>query len=256
MKKLALILAFSAAAATVAQADIRSGFYAGLAGGISSTAGKSKIDKTDSSATTNGGGYAVDNQSATTTDVGTHSGDATVYLGYGWLYGCTYLAGEIGATITNDEIKTKIVDGLQGYVLNGKYNSDYVLNVSIMPGYKTSASTLVYTRLGVNFRKPKLSFNYTDTSSSNQAAPFKVSSSKNRASFVLGLGIETEMSKNVLFRVEGAYEFGPGRLKVSKTTIDNHSGGYYQGQVALEKFNASVTDLNVLNVKAGFTFKM
>ena len=203
MKKLALALVISAAA-SVAQAEIGTGFYLGAAVGANSTSTKGTVTDTL-------GGISFLNDSGRT------RGSLDVYTGYGVVNGCIYFGGEVGYTHANEQISGNFnivnLEDVLAPAITFKYKRKDVLNFALRAGYKYSPSTMGYIRLGLNYGKQKL----TVVDENSVPSPISTTFSKRRVTFVPGVGIETSLHKNVLLRAEYTYDLGK---KVNRTVAD------------------------------------
>ncbi|MCE3230376.1 MAG: hypothetical protein K0R52_304 [Alphaproteobacteria bacterium] len=199
MKKLALALVASTVAAGAASANIGTGFYLGAAAGYGSTTGKF----TAQTQTAAGVVTAVPGSA----DVGGNAANIGIMAGYGWVSGCTYFGGEVGYTFENSKINATLGQQGAGALLQGTGSATLkrngYFNAALRGGYLFTPNTMMYVRLGGNWGKWTLN----DSLTFANANPG--SGSKNRFSFVPGVGLETAVHKNVYLRVEYTYEFGP-----------------------------------------------
>ena len=191
MKKLALALVASAVTLSAANANISTGFYLGATAGFGATSGKA------TGAVDNGAG--VERAVSGSRDIGGNAANIGLIGGYGWVSGCMYYGGEIGYSFEN----TKIRDTFNSNTRSSELKRNGYFNAALRGGYLFTPNTMFYVRLGMNWGKWTLN----DSFLSSVANPAK--GSKNRMSFVPGLGLETAIHKNVYLRVEYTYEFGP-----------------------------------------------
>jgi opacity protein-like surface antigen len=194
MKKLALALVASTVALSAANANISTGFYLGATAGYGATSGK----YTGAGINAAGAQQAV----AGSTDIGGNAANIGIIGGYGWVTGCAYYGAEIGYSFEN----TKVRNTLGSNTTSVELKRNGYFNAALRGGYLFTPNTMFYVRLGLNWGKWTL----------NDSRTFPVapaanpgSGSKNRMSFVPGLGLETAIHKNVYLRVEYTYEFGP-----------------------------------------------
>jgi len=161
MKKLALALAVTSFVAGTASADIRTGYYVGAGVGANST------NYGDS--------------------IGRHGMEGTVYGGYGFVTGCTYLGGELGYTFTGAKAVTRIATS----------ERRNVFNAALLIGQKFTPSTMIYARLGLNYAQFKIDDKITGENES-----------KRKFSFAPGIGLETAATKNIRVRLQYVYDLG------------------------------------------------
>lgn len=188
MKKLALALVASAVALSAANANISTGFYLGATAGYGATTGKLT------------GANAAGVVTPGSRDIGGNAANIGLIGGYGWVTGCMYYGGEIGYSFENTKIRDT-TDGANGESRELKRNGYF--NAALRGGYLFTPNTMFYVRLGMNWGK------WTLNDSLDFAVANRATGSKNRMSFVPGVGLETAIHKNVYLRVEYNYEFGP-----------------------------------------------
>lgn len=167
MKKLALALTVASFAAGAACADINTGFYLGAGIGGNNTTYKAD-------------GIGV--------DIGRHGIQGSIYAGYGFVTGCTYLGAELGYTFT----------GTKAQALLFALERRNVINAALLVGQKFTPSTMAFISLGVNNAQFKITNLATE-----------ISESKRKFSFAPGLGLETAATKNIRIRLQYTYDFGP-----------------------------------------------
>ena len=194
MKKLALALVASAVSLSAANANISTGFYLGATAGYGATTGKF------TSARNVAGAQVVTPGS---TDIGGNAANIGLIGGYGWVTGCMYYGGEVGYTFENTKVRSTLGAGANTGSVELKRNGYF--NAALRGGYLFTPNTMFYVRLGMNWGKWTLNDSlFGDFDNTNRAT-----GSKNRMSFVPGVGLETAIHKNVYLRVEYNYEFGP-----------------------------------------------
>lgn len=198
MKKLALALVASSFVAGAASADISTGFYLGA--GIGANSNQFTGNFAQGVLSTNG-------------DLGRHGVEGSVYAGYGFVTGCTYLGGELGYTFTGNKIRENVaVTGVGTITVEAQRRN--VINAALLAGWKLTPSTLGYIRLGLNNAQYK--------TTSNLAA---LNGSKRRFSFAPGAGVEVAAHKNVRLRLQYVYDLGAkfegtdARLKSQAVTL-------------------------------------
>lgn len=191
MKKLALALVAATTFAGAASADITTGFYLGAGVGANS------ISASQSSST-----------------LGRNRFEGSIYGGYGYVTGCTYVGGELGYTFTGGKITA--TNNNAGIITTASIERRNIINAAFLIGQKFSPSTMIYARLGMNSTqyKPFLSV-------AGRAAP---SDSKRKISFAPGVGIEGAITKNVRVRLQYVYDLGnsihgSSKIKSQATTL-------------------------------------
>jgi opacity protein-like surface antigen len=194
MKKLVLALASAGFLASTASANIGTGFYIGAHTGWDSVRADYTIDSTKGK-----------------NEIGRDNPNIGVFAGYGWLCGCFYWGGEIGYTFANIKIRQSLGSSTNFAELK---RSGY-FNVAARFGYLFSQNTMGYIRLGGSYTKWKATDTYARAVVG--AAASTLTGSKNRFSFVPGVGIETALNRNVRLRAEWGYEFGSSLRAESKT---------------------------------------
>ncbi|WP_032112729.1 outer membrane protein [Candidatus Paracaedibacter symbiosus] len=188
MKKLALALVASSFVAGAATADINTGFYLGAGIG----AGSVNANIQDS----------VNNLDVKS-NIGRSRIEGSLYAGYGFVTGCTYLGGEFGYTFAGAKVGQSVTVGNlagSGFTIQQRN----IWNFAVLAGQKVSPSTMIYARLGLNLANYKLEAFETDAGVTTQYP----GDSKNKASFAPGLGIETAVTKNVRVRLQYVYDLG------------------------------------------------
>ena len=206
MKKLALALLGVVAAASTASASLDTGFYIGAGVGGNSLNYNSNVT----------GGV-------TRADIGRHRFEGSLYTGYGYVQGCTYVGGELGFTFTggkaaesftNLQTARGLVTGTVGIERRN------VINAAILLGQKFSPSTMFYVRLGMNSNQYKI----TNSGTVNGVAA-NASQKKRKLSFAPGVGLEGAVTKNVRVRMQYVYDIGntvPGidsKVKTQTVTL-------------------------------------
>lgn len=186
MKKLTLALAASVLAINSAVAHISTGFYAGMVGGYGATTGK----------------FTVVRQSGST-DVGAGAASLGLLIGYGWVTNCVYWGGEAGYVFENTRINETLGQTTNLDAVRLK-RTGYT-NLAIRGGYLFNPNTMMFIRLGGNFSNWKMYDGLWAFTASTSGR-----GSKNRFTFIPGVGMETSVQKQVYVRIEYLYEFGPG----------------------------------------------
>lgn len=191
MKKLALALVASSFVAGTASADISTGFYLGAGIGGNSTSSNVSIP--------NVGGVAGANASA---NLGRHNIDGTIFGGYGFVTGCTYLGGELGFTFTggkaNASVDATVAGGTLTTVTAERRN---VIKAAFLVGQKFTPSTMAFIRLGMN------------------NADIRINGDKKRKfSFAPGVGVRTAVTKNVELTFQYEYDLGAKHRDVKVKT--------------------------------------
>lgn len=202
MKKLALALvASSFAVVGTASADINTGFYLGAGIGANHTQVKPTIGTAFNFA-------GVATRYAASSDLGRTNVEGTVYGGYGFVTGCTYLGAELGYTFVNNKVSTDA--SLTIPVLNASRTASLtferrnVINAALLVGQKFTPSTMGYIRLGLNSAQYKVSATYPNAAGVATAT----NESKRKFSFAPGVGLETAVHKNVRVRLQYVYDLG------------------------------------------------
>jgi opacity protein-like surface antigen len=217
MKKLALALVASTVALSAANANISTGFYLGATAGYGATSGK----LTGADANPVGGAERV---SPGSQDIGGNAANIGIIGGYGWVTGCMYYGGEIGYSFEN----TKIRSTLGSNTLSTELKRNGYFNAALRGGYLFTPNTMFYVRLGLNWGKWTLNDSLGfDFDNANRAT-----GSKNRMSFVPGVGLETAIHKNVYLRVEYTYEFGPSVRAKANNVVGFTNVGSIRSQSA------------------------
>lgn len=191
MKKLALALVASSFVAGAASADISTGFYLGAGIGANSNQ-------------VNGGTSLPGGAVSFNGSFGRHNVEGSVYAGYGFVTGCTYLGGELGYTFTGNKIRATLSFPVVG-TASLEAERRNVINAALLAGWKLTPSTLVYGRLGLNNAQYKLNNN-----------------SKRRFSFAPGAGVEVAAHKNVRLRLQYVYDFG-GKLEGTDSRLKSQA---------------------------------
>lgn len=216
MKKLVLACAAAGLLATAANANIGTGFYMGAHTGWDSV-------RADYTQTNNGVAVAGKNE------IGRDNPNIGIFGGYGWLCGCFYWGGEIGYTFAN--IKIRATQGVAPNALTAELKRSGYFNIAARMGYLFSQNTMGYIRLGGNYGKWKASDNLF-TGVTNTV----LTGSKNRFSFVPGVGLETALNRNVSVRAEWTYEFGSSL----RTTLANNNRTSNFGSIRSNSFKLGV----------------
>lgn len=201
MKKLALALVASTVALSATQANISTGFYLGAHVGYGATTGKDT-------------GQTAGNTITGSADVGSTAPNIGIHGGYGWVTGCVYMGGELGYTFENSKINFDLQTAPNRGSLQVKRNGYF--NGALRGGYLFTPNTMLYVRLGANWGK----WTIRDTVFAGFSQQNPGSGSKNRLSFVPGVGLETAVHKNVYLRVEYNYEFGPS-VRATNANVPN-----------------------------------
>lgn len=155
-------------------------------------------------------------------DFSGRSGNIGIHGGYGLVTNCLYIGGEVAYTFDNSQINNTIGigDGLNAgtYLKRNGY-----FNASARGGYLVTPATMLYIRLGANWGK------WTFVDSGNNFGNFLPNvvgyGSKNRMTFVPGLGLETGVARNVYLRVEYTYEFCPS-IQATNVATDGYTTYY------------------------------
>ncbi|MBI1954237.1 MAG: outer membrane beta-barrel protein [Proteobacteria bacterium] len=208
MKKLALGL-LTAGAVTMAHADANTwtGFYLGVHGGMGSTTGKEKYEGANGAITL-----------TASKDVGKSNLIGGLHTGYGMVFGGNGYAGaELFFGFDNTKLKYDDASSASVRYFGSQLKRSHYYGVGVKLGYLFSPSVLGYVRLAGEFGK----WSYTVNTFHNTtgAEMFKTTRSKNGVYFSPGLGLETALTKNVLFRLEYTYTFVP------KISVDTQSSG-------------------------------
>lgn len=186
---------------TIANADVRTGFYLGA--NVSMHANLGKARAFDSSLNYLG-----------VYDLGRTNVGGGTFIGYGWVHNCFYFGGEFAYDY--DYNKAHVRQPSNGTVIAWvSLASRHVFNFAGLAGYKLTPSTIAYIRLGLNWSEHKMQ------SRINQIA---LNRTKSVASFVPGVGMETTLNRNVKARLEYSYDFGHHLRRangIQKTTIKN-----------------------------------
>lgn len=180
MKKLALALLNVVALAGAASASLDTGFYIGAGVGGNSMNFNPSL---------NLGGLSVKG------DAGRNRFEGSLYAGYGYVQGCTYVGGEAGFTFTGGKAGVSLGNSSLGIERRN------IINAAILLGQKFSPSTMAYIRLGMNSNQYKV----TNDFATNQADR---SYRKRKFSFAPGLGLEGAVTKNVRVRMQYVYDIG------------------------------------------------
>ncbi len=200
MKKLALALVASTVALSAANANISTGFYAGVAAGYGSLTAKLSGSRADN----------LNNVNNNSSDFGSGFGSIGLHGGYGWVTGCLYLGGELSYTFENAKATSSLGGGSTQLKRNG------YARAALRGGYLFTPNTMGYIALGTNWGKYTLNDNSLFFTSANAG-----SGSKNRLSFAPGVGLETAVHRNVYLRVEYTYEFGPS-VRATNGSLPNN----------------------------------
>lgn len=200
MKKLALALVAATTFVTAASADLTTGYYLGVGvGGNSVTAP-----------------FSVQNAAGDTisADVGRNRFEGSVYGGYGYVNGCTYLGAEAGFTFTGG--KAALAANIAGTNYGFSVERRNIINAAFLIGQKFSPSTMFYIRLGMNSNQ------YREKGFT--AAGVVVDEKKRKVSFAPGFGLEGAVTKNVRVRMQYVYDIGnslplTGKVKTQTVTL-------------------------------------
>lgn len=188
MKKLALALAVTSFVAGAASADISTGFYLGAGVGGNST-----------NASLSG---TVLNVANVNTTVGRHNIEGTIFGGYGFVTGCTYLGGELGFTFTGGKAKFNADASAVGLgTMEGTIERRNVIKAALLVGQKFTPSTMGFIRLGMN------------------NADLRINGDKKRKfSFAPGVGLRTAVAKNLELTFQYEYDLGAKHKNVKVKT--------------------------------------
>jgi opacity protein-like surface antigen len=195
MKKLALALVAATTFAGAASADLTTGFYLGAGIGANSLTAP----------------FAYNGVSG---NLGRNRFEGSIYGGYGYVSGCTYVGGELGYTFTGG--KASFTGNNAGVITTASIERRNVINAAFIIGQKFSPSTMIYARLGMN------STQYRTVLSVPGVAT--VNTKKRKVSFAPGVGLEGAVTKNVRVRLQYVYDVGnslpnTGKVKSQATTL-------------------------------------
>lgn len=185
MKKFALALTASSLIAGAASADINTGFYLGAGAGMNSS--NAHVSDTLGNTTYN-------------VDLGRNRPDFSIYTGYGYVSGCTYLGAELGYTFTGGKATYSASDANDNTAQSVRLERRNVINLAFLIGQKFSPSTMGYIRLGMNSNQYRVR--------ATETGEAQIKSNKRKLSFTPGLGLETAVTRNVRLRLEYAYDLG------------------------------------------------
>ena len=198
MKKLALALVTAATFAGTASADLTTGFYlgAGIGGNSLTTSGTVDVFGADVSS-----------------NFGRNRFEGSLYTGYGYVTGCTYLGGELGYTFTGG--KAGVTGTFNNTTMSAFIERRNIINAAFIVGQKFSPSTMIYARLGMNSTQYRAAFT---------APGVQIHSKKRKVSFAPGAGIEGAVTKNVRIRLQYVYDLGnslyqSGKVRSQATTL-------------------------------------
>ena len=221
MKKLALALVAATAFAGAASADITTGFYLGA--GIGANSLTAPFTNTGSN-TFNINGNAVTLSGVSNGNIGRNRFEGSIYGGYGYVTGCTYVGGELGYTFTGGKANANAIVNIrnanntlnQTAAANLSVERRNVINAALILGQKFSPSTMVYVRLGMNSTQYRENITATGATTINNQ--------KRKISFAPGFGIEGAVTKNVRVRLQYVYDLGnslpaTGKVKSQATTL-------------------------------------
>lgn len=194
MKKLALALVAASTFVTAASADLTTGYYLGVGVGGNNMSVPVTI-----------GGNSV--------NLGRGRFEGSVYGGYGYVSGCTYLGAELGYTFTGG--KASLNTALGNSLSIERRN---IINAAFLVGQKFSPSTMFYIRLGMNSNQ----YRFKAVNVVNPA--LSANENKRKISFAPGFGLEGAVTKNVRVRVQYVYDLGnsvegTGKIKTQTTTL-------------------------------------
>jgi opacity protein-like surface antigen len=218
MKKLALVLIGSAAAAGIAKANhpLSTGFFVGANGGYGATTAKYS--------TTNANGNSLTGS----TDVGGNTGSIGIMGGYGWIEKCLYMGAEVAYTFENAKINNTLITNTNQGGSQLKRNGYF--NLAFRGGYLLAPNIMVYIRLGGNWSK--WTFRDAGTLGNGFTQATAGTGSKNRLTFAPGVGLETAIHKHVYTRLEYIYEFGSNVRAASNNSRAFSTIGTIRNQVA------------------------
>jgi opacity protein-like surface antigen len=194
MKKLALALVAATTFAGAASADLTTGFYLGAGVGANSLTAPFSFNGVSG-------------------NLGRNRFEGSIYGGYGYVSGCTYVGGELGYTFTGGKATITVNDA--GVVTTGSIERRNIINAAFIIGQKFSPSTMIYARLGMNS---------TQYRTANSAPGVATNTKKRKVSFAPGVGIEGAVTKNVRVRLQYVYDIGnslpaTGKVKSQATTL-------------------------------------
>jgi opacity protein-like surface antigen len=135
------------------------------------------------------------------------SGNIGIHGGYGMIHNCVYAGGEVAYTFDNAQINNTVA--VQPNSGNGgtQLKRHGYFNMAVRGGYLVTPATMLYLRLGANWGK--WTFQDAGNNFNNFSQTIVGFGSKNRMTFVPGLGLETALHKNIYLRAEYTYEYCP-----------------------------------------------
>ena len=231
----------AAPAPVVVAAPSWTGFYLGAEAGLDwNTSGWNTTGL--------GPGFVVDNTASTNfTQFG---GRVGLYGGYNWQFSPTAVAG-VEANIAGDFLRSKSQTGIPGTLTNfagavtdrvssGGSNFDASLRARL--GYLVTPSTMIYGTGGIAFANPKYSINCPSGATSWCAVAESGSSSPVQVGWTLGAGVETQVWRNWLARLEYRYSGFGGK----NTTFFPNGGVGGSDQVAVRtRFSTNTISLGL-----------
>jgi opacity protein-like surface antigen len=242
MRKLLLALVTTTAVVSSANADTRTGFYAGanLSANVLQGKGKWSIDAVNGAL--NGFGAFTSSKS----DLGKFGAGVGAFLGYGWFYSnCFYMAGELAYDFNSAKPKHSFNQNLTDSAGNSvfandvsshfKFKKENIFNFAALFGWKITPSTVGYLRLGGNVASIKVDATAFGTS---------LHRSKTRVSFVPGIGLKTFFMRNWAVNLEWTHDFGNGASK-TKTIDGVLPGSTITGRASLKRVQNDAVKLGI-----------
>lgn len=230
MKKFALGFCTIVTSLNVSVADIRPGFYGGANAALTSMAVKGHTGAEDPFAV--GDPTVIYRESVEMSNKRLGGG---VFVGYGYLCGCMYFAGEFAYKFNNS--MTKKVDSLQGLPISLKVTNKHLFNGAILIGPKVTPSTVVYGRFGLSWTRPKLHAFVFDTS---------LDKDKGHGAFEVGFGMETSIDRNWNLRLQWTMDIGDKMKQDNNITGSRNNFGPNDRRVKVTRFRTSAIQAGIL----------
>lgn len=236
MKKMTSALLASVALTSAAFAGSNAtGFYVGGSVGMANTQGKYNANNM----TTDALNFKLEAkaQQYFANDAGKVNPLFGLFVGYGIQFGQGYVGAELFGGI--DTAKVKLFDGTtpdplsQYQVATLKRTAFY--GFSVRGGFFVTPSTLLFARAGIEggkfqfktdlSRATKTAVGGNVTQADVTAASTPLTVSKNRINFVVGLGLDVFVTKNMFMRAEYNYLFGPSlNSDLNMKAVTNFAG--------------------------------
>jgi hypothetical protein len=223
------------------------GFYSGLALGVNKLGGKYNTDWN-----LYDGDENIDVE-AHTYSIGTSSIDFSIIGGWGKLINRTYygLEANAGYNTTNDDLvnfkDTDFNNDIQKIDVNLKRS--FQVGIASRIGQMITDNIMLYGRLSLDWQWYKLRVTSDSVIDGFFTSDFTSTIKKSIPALVPGIGIETTISENWLFRGEATYSIALKKLYGAETATNAIIPG------GTLKMNNAIRSLNNITVKMGLSYR-